>query len=475
MSLRVIICFLLVIGFSVYAYRNWFVSLCASVVLMAFLKHPDMPRSILGIPGLNVWNFLIGNVLIAWWKDRRQEGREWDMPRGCRIALALYLGVIIIAFLRFFADPTDYYTGTRTDIFIEYFLNCVRLLIPAFLLYDGCRTEKQITWALGSIVLLYFLLAVQVIRYMGLHPDFSGSELSGRAAKIIQRSVGYDRVDMSMMLAGASWASIAFSVILEKRRHKWLLRGAAATILVGQALTGGRAGYVTWGAIGLVLCTLRWRRLLPLIPIAAVLVTLFLPGVAQRMFSGFGGQNGEIIVDQNDTEITSGRNLMWPHVIEKIKQAPLMGYGRRAMISTGLSSWGRDVLGDEFDHPHEAYLEMMLDNGIIGLLCVLPLFLIALKTSAGLFLDRTSPLYEAAGGVALALLLALLLASFGAQTLYPREGVVGMWAALGVALRVSVERARRRSMETAGYPFETIADDSSNPAFNPHRPAPIAT
>lgn len=473
MSLRVIVCFLLVIGFSAYAYRNWFVSLCASVVLMAFLKHPDMPRSILGIPGLNVWNFLIANVVVAWWKERRQEFRAGDLPGGCKIALALYLAVITLAFLRFFADPTDYYNGTRMDIFIEYFLNCVRLLIPAFLLYDGCRTEKQITWALGSIVLLYFLLAVQVIRYMGLHPDFSGSELSGRAAKIIQRSVGYDRVDMSMMLAGASWAAIAFSVILEKKRHKWLLRGAAATILVGQALTGGRAGYVTWGAIGLVLCTLRWRRLLPLIPVAAVIVALFLPGVAQRMFSGFGGESGGIIMDQNDTEITSGRNLMWPHVIEKIKQAPLMGYGRRAMIRTGLSAWGRDELGDEFDHPHEAYLEMILDNGIIGLLCVLPLFLIALKRSAGLFLDRGSPFHEAAGGVALALLFALLLASFGAQTLYPREGVVGMWAALGVALRVSVDRARQRSMETPGfYPFET---KSSDPVFYPDRPAPIGT
>jgi hypothetical protein len=61
-----------------------------------------------------------------------------------------------------------------------------------------------------------------------------------------------------------------------------------------------------------------------------------------------------------------------------------------------------------------------------------------------LFLDRSDILYEAAGGAALALLLALLLASFGAQTLYPREGVVGMWAAIGVALRVSVERERKR-------------------------------
>ena len=35
MSLRVIICFALVIGFSIYAWKNWFASLCAALVLMA--------------------------------------------------------------------------------------------------------------------------------------------------------------------------------------------------------------------------------------------------------------------------------------------------------------------------------------------------------------------------------------------------------------------------------------------------------
>jgi len=152
-------------------------------------------------------------------------------------------------------------------------------------------------------------------------------------------------------------------------------------------------------------------------------------------------------VHEDESEITSGRNLVWPAVIAKIKQAPLIGYGRQAMVRTGLSTWARDELGDEFEHPHEAYFEMLLDNGVIGFLAIVPLFYIALKRSAGLFLDRTEPLYEAVGGAALALLLALLFASFGAQTLYPREGVVGMWAAIGVALRLSVDREHRQSGE----------------------------
>lgn len=456
MSIRILVCFLLVIGFSAYAYRNWFVSLCAAVCLMAFVKHPDMPRTVLGIPGFNLWNLLIANVLIAWWHQRKWEGLQSDVPRAIKVALGLYFLVIIVSFLRFFIDPTGYYNGTRANIFIDYFLNSVRFLIPAFLFYDGCRTRERVVWALGAIVLLYLLLSIQVVRYMGLHPDFSGSELSGRAAKIIEKSIGYDRVDMSMMLAGASWVAIAFSNLLEKTWHKWSVRGAAFVIIVAQALTGGRTGYVTWGAIGLVLCTLRWRRFLPLIPLAAMLVVLLLPSVSQRMLAGFGGQSGGIIVHDDETEITSGRVLVWPAVIAKIKQSPWFGYGRQAMVTTGLTAWARDVLGDEFEHPHEAYLEMLLDNGIIGFLCIVPLYFIALKRSAGLFLDRSDKLYEAVGGAALALLLALLLASFGAQTLYPREGVVGLWAAIGLAFRVSVERAYQRSSENSAQ-FEEFA------------------
>src|SRR6185437_412570 len=111
--------------------------------------------------------------------------------------------------------------------------------------------------------------------------------------------------------------------------------------------------------------------------------------------------------------------------------------------------------------PHEAYFEMMLDAGVIGLALVLPIYLLCLKRSAGLFLDKTDMLYETAGAMGLALLLALLIASFGAQTLYPREGVVGMWAALGMAFRISVDRARQREMgdDEGEYGEATVETD----------------
>jgi hypothetical protein len=45
--------------------------------------------------------------------------------------------------------------------------------------------------------------------------------------------------------------------------------------------------------------------------------------------------------------------------------------------------------------------------------------------------------------------LALLFAAMGSQTFYPREGAVGMWCAIGLMLRVYVQRARRQAQPSS--------------------------
>ena len=83
-----------------------------------------------------------------------------------------------------------------------------------------------------------------------------------------------------------------------------------------------------------------------------------------------------------------------------------------------------------------------LSNGVIGLMLVMPFYAMMVWYAARLFVDRSDPACAAIGGVALALLLALLVASMGSQTFYPREGAVGMWSAMMLMLRVHVQRQR---------------------------------
>ncbi|MCF7762182.1 MAG: O-antigen ligase family protein [Verrucomicrobia bacterium] len=450
MSIRAIVCGLLVLCFCAYAWRNWFGALSAGIVLMAFLEHPDMPKSILGIQGLNLWNLLFLNVTMAWLKNRRREGLEWDMSAGVKFAFILYIGITIVGFLRLFVNPTGYYTEGSMKIVVDYLINPMKFLLPCFLLYDGCRSPERVSMALGAIMLSFLLLSIQVIKYMGLHFDLSGDALSGRAARILVRSVGYHRVDLSMMLSGASWAMVAYSRMFTRRSVRWGMLGAAAVVVLAQALTGGRTGYVTWGLIGLTLCLLRWRRLLPVIPAGVVAVIILVPGVAERMLQGFGMTNGPIAQETDIGSVTSGRTEIWPVVIGKIRENPVIGYGRLAMMRTGLAQYAVEELNDGFAHPHSAYLETLLDNGFLGSICVMPIYLVALARSLSLFRDRAGRVNEVAGATASALLLGLLIAGLGAQTFYPREGVFWMWACVGIALRLSVDRDWGRRMVALG-------------------------
>ncbi len=479
MTIRVIFCLLFVLGFSIYAWRNWFVSLCASIFLMAFLEHPDMPKNIANIQGLNPWNLLMLNVLLAWRRSRRREELVWDMPRYVSVMAVGYLFVIVLGVVRMLFDMEPLRRSDFDDLGVAWaisdcLINSVKWVLPGILLFDACRTRSRTIIALATVLCVYFLLALQVIKHMPLrYVAASGADLSRLANKLLVKSVGYHRVNMSMMLSGASWAMLTALALVQTRRSQLLLIAAAAAIALGQALTGGRAGYVTWGLLGMILCLLRWRKLLPVIPLTLLAVTIFLPGVRDRMFQGFGNDSGPVKIQTDAYEITSGRTIAWSYVIPKIFESPIFGYGRQAMIRTGIyQKILEDYSGGEtFPHPHNAYLEMLLDNGLIGFLLVVPVYGVIFFLAFRVLMDRTDPIYAAVGGACFSLLSALLIAAMASQSFYPREGAVGMWAAIGLLLRVHVER--QRSLLTGAPLFEESPDEDDSVeepeiVFHPH-------
>ena len=93
--MRIYVLWAFVAALSVYAWRDWFKSLCGLILLTAVIDHPDMPKTVMGIPGLNPWNILIVFVVFSWAVSRRREGLVWDMPRPVTVLLALYLGVVL--------------------------------------------------------------------------------------------------------------------------------------------------------------------------------------------------------------------------------------------------------------------------------------------------------------------------------------------------------------------------------------------
>ena len=245
------------------------------------------------------------------------------------------------------------------------------------------------------------------------------------------------------VMSGVPWAMLAVIPLLKKWKYRFLILGACFASIYALALTGSRSGYLACGATIVLLCFLRWRRYLLLLPLMVLILPIALPGSTARMLQGFGATNvaGEKIINKGD--VTSGRNRIWPVVIDKIPESPVLGFGREAMKRTGLKQKLEDKYVREsvdVDHPHQAYLQILLDNGLIGFVIIVGLHIVIWVYSARLFVDRGDPLYTAAGGVALVLLTGHLVAYMGGQNFYPDRIDVGFWCAIGVMLRIYVAR-----------------------------------
>jgi len=443
MSIRILALYLCVTGLCLYAWKDWFKSLCALIVMMAVIEHGDMPKTMFGIQGLNVWNVLFLAVALAWLANRRRQGLTWDLPRNVSLLLLMFLGVILVGVLRAAFDLRYMPGYTVVDLVSEELINSIKWVLPGVLIFDGSRTRKQVITAHVCLLVLYLLLAGQAAKHVQPEAVFGSSNVIIRARGRLQKNLGYHATDLSVMLGGASWGLFATLPLVRAKRYKLAVLGATALVAYSQALTGGRAGYVAWGTTGLILCLLKWRRYLLLAPVVVLLLPIVLPGATARMLQGFGQTNaaGQTTVDE--ASVTSGRNLIWPPVIKKIQESPWIGYGRRAMQRTGLqqSLLQQYGAGEAVGHPHNMYLETLLDNGILGALLIWSFYALMVFHAARLFRSNNR-LYSAIAGLALALLLTNLIGGLSGQHYFPLEHTLGIWVAIFLMLRVRVEELR---------------------------------
>ena len=165
----------------------------------------------------NPWNIVLAMVMAAWAKQRSREGLKWDLPGGTVFLLLLYFLIVVVGFVRFANDHSgvDYYVQVRggemrtfAGMVSEFFINCIKWVIPGLLLFDGVRDRSRMKWAMFSVLFIYVALAIQVIRWMPLSTLTTGADLGARSLKILMREVGYHRVNIAVILAGVVVASM---------------------------------------------------------------------------------------------------------------------------------------------------------------------------------------------------------------------------------------------------------------------------
>lgn len=444
--MRIYFIYLAIIFLSGYAWRDWFPPACGLVAISAMVNHPDMPGQMFGIGGLNPWNFLLFAILPAWLVGRWRDGYTWDLPPHLALLLATYVAIILVGFVRLLVEPSPI-VMTRGEMIREYLLNPLKFMLPGLLFFDGARGRSRFLMGLGAIFFVYLFVAALVFKWMPLSQVGASGDIAVRSLRRLGAETGFYRTTVSVMLAGASWGVLAARGLFSSRLASLASFGLFLALVFAQALTGGRGGYLAWACVGLVLCLLRWRVLLLVGPLLVTAILVLVPPVRDRALEGFrpsaDAQMGEEAVDQ-DT-LSAGRLLVWPYMMAKIQEAPFFGYGRLGFQRSGLYAFLVQEVDPSFPHPHNAYLEWLLDNGWIGMCLTAPFYALVVLYSLVLFRDSSHPLFVAAGGLAFSLVFSQLVGGLTGRHWYPDEETVGMWCAIGLMMRVWVERARARN------------------------------
>jgi O-antigen ligase len=421
---------------------------------MAFIERYDMPRQMLGITGLNPWNILMLFVLLGCLANAKREQLTWDFPKPMGRLLFLFLIVVLIGFARLAADfdqIRDFFVMVNrapkgvVAFVIDDLLNSVKYAVPGMLMFFGCNSRHRMIYGIAACLLTSFLLGIQIIKWMPIGDLANADLLSDRALRVLDRAIGYHRVDLAALMASASWGFFVARGLVPGKFYSWMLTGAGVILILALALTGGRTGYGTWLVLASLFTVLKWKRLVFFIPVALMIVIAVVPAARDRMLVGFEQEPDDsgMVFEQegaNLERITSDRVLIWAIVIDRIKKAPLIGYGRQGHFLSGAGAEMRETYGERkaFPHPHNAYLELLLDNGLIGAMPIFMFFFFVCLYSKRLFKVQNSQLLNACGGLGLALVVGQLIASIGGQSFYPRAGVVIMWCAIGLAMRAYV-------------------------------------
>lgn len=438
---------LFVLFLCVYAWRDWFVSLCGLILLTVLSQHHDMPEGIGGIPGLKVWNMVFAmTVLACIAKERRTLTK---LPARLVMMILGYVGVLVIGGGRALFDldviALRSYRYTYVSLFFDLIANPLKYVSVGVLMYVGCRSRRRVWLAIQTLLLFGFLHALMMYKTM------KGTIFTGNyedARRMTDKMIGLHANDLAGLLTFCLWGCIILAI---KTTGKWRWLAVAAAVAVIPTIVGchSRSAYLANIVLALTLGVVRWRRLLVLFPAVAFAGVLIFPQIVTRLTMGFDETADVAGGGQDWNAVTAGRTLnLWEPTIGQIMQSPVWGHGRFAIYRSEVYYVILEREGQVPSHPHNSYLEFLLDSGIVGLVMGIGPFVAIGMIALGLFRSSGDPLIEIVGGVALVAVINAMALSMSSNFLYPKESMLWLFGSCGMVLRVWALRQGRAAWRT---------------------------
>jgi len=407
------------------------------ILLMPISSSRFFPHAMLGITGLNPLNLLLVGTLGSYLFHRlsdRSLGRF--MPRPL---LWLYVVPILVAGAlgsRHFGDIApilfhgllefDNVTGYVRDLVVKPLLIVIFALLVGAAASRSEKPEKLLipalisVWVMGSMVILFVYLSGVTL-----------GELASSTSREFLSALGMHANELGRMYE-VSYALLLFTWAESKEpRLRFALLASMGLVMIALMLTFSRGAFL--GFIVVNVLFLLWRRNLKTLIfgclVAAVALLVLPSAVYDRVATGFGRGFGS-----GSNMISAGRiEFLWLPLLPEVPRSPIYGNGLGSILWSDAMRKGAGVTILAVGHPHNAYLQALLDMGVAGLIFVCAYFAHVGKGFRALSADPAlSPILRGFYLGAAAGLVSLLIAYLADSSLLPRPEQAFLWLAIGM-------------------------------------------
>lgn len=446
----------------------------AGVVFLAFIlpfsQSPFLPK----FSGFNLLGYLSLATLLSF--GFHQLGRRHRLLRPPGWLASLYLlPVFVAAGIGVFhlREVPDYMVLTEAfaqstparylkDFLVYPMLTLLWAWMLAIAMRFSDRPQRYIWVLLGSGLLpaILLLAVVAVLGVAGISVETLSSSSAGATRNLLSLT-GFHANEIGILLASV-FGPLLFvtptAKALSQRLLLWIMLGLVTLALL---LSFSRGAYVAAGvAVLLFLVQSRGHSLAKVFIVVTLvaMVAAMSGALISRVSEGWSGSASSTV---RATAVSASRTIIWDALWPEVAAHPVVGNGLR---STAWSSAARS--GVFPTHPHNLYLEILLDMGGIGLIMMLIFyrqFALLLKRTSDAT-QNTIPMISAYLNGAYASFLGYLVSAIANGHYTPVPENTFFWASFGVALAYSTVSTGRKLLASGETDLVTSKSaEATNP------------
>jgi hypothetical protein len=388
------------------------------------------PHSVFGVTGLNPLNLVLAATLFSYLIRGHALKTFLPKPLGW-----LFIVPIVIAGLLgtrhvnevhpyFYDMEVVHFTdalGYLRDVLFKPMLTVVAALIIA----QAVAKSKKAENILVPFIVAVWLMSVMAIGYV-VAEGVSLGALALSSSRTFFSALGMHANDLGRLYA------VAYALLLftwgetKDARLKTLLLVTMGVLTLALLFTFSRGAFVGW--VGVNVLFLLWKfnaRTAGLALLAGGAGMLLMPGaVISRMSMGLAG-GGDV------NEFSAGRvEEIWLPLLPELFNSPIWGNGLDATM-WAKALWAEMML--PVTHPHSAYLQSILDMGLLGTGLLLAYYWHVYRTCRDLGSNANlSPTMRGFYQGAVAGLLCFIVTGFAGSSLRPTPEFAFLWIAIGM-------------------------------------------